>query len=413
PNTNWTEMALGNIQSKSPLSVIVGDVDNNNYSDILTGGQYNGIRIVKSSIDGSYYTAIQLPEDAIYTQASALADMNGDGLLDIFICHDEGTSGIWRNLGNGEYVRDNMGIDLNTNPPSDNSGNYGVVFTDFDNDGDQDFYISKCRAGVTDPNDGRRINQLYVNDGTYHYTEMASAYGLRDGSQSWITEFQDIDNDGDMDALIINHYTASRLLLNSGNGYFSEVTSGSGLESLPNGILQALMRDFDNDGDVDLLYAGMSGAGYYSNNGNGTFSQQFINLLSSNGQQLRSFVVGDFNHDGFYDIYASYYWSTFAPDKLWLNNGNNNESLPIILKGWEGNRNAIGAKITLLQGNNKQVREIRAGESYGISNSHCIIFGLGLNTSIDELEVTWPDGKNDKISGVQAGKLVLINEGRN
>ncbi|MBK8626785.1 MAG: VCBS repeat-containing protein [Saprospiraceae bacterium] len=353
PNTVWTEMSLGGIQSGSPLSIIVGDVDNNGYCDILTGGQYNGVRIVKASNDGTSYAATQLPDDNIFTQASAMADINGDGLLDLFVCHDDGLSAIWRNTGNGNYVRDNMGIDMTTVPASDNSGNYGIVFTDFDNDGDQDFYISKCRAGVTDPNDGRRINQLFVNDGANHYTEMASAYGLRDGSQSWVTEFQDIDNDGDMDAIIVNHYTPSLLMRNSGNGYYTDITTGSGLESLPNGIFQALMRDFDNDGYVDLLYAGAGGAGYYKNNGNGTFTSQPLSLLSSGSQQLRSFVVGDFNHDGFQDIYASYYWGSASPDKLWLNAGNGNAHLPIILQGWDNNLSAIGTKVTLKQGSQK------------------------------------------------------------
>ncbi len=413
PNTAWTEMALGTIQSSSPLSIIVGDVDNNNFGDILTGGQYNGVRIVKANSDGTSYTAAQLPNDNIFTQASAMSDINGDGWLDLFVCHDDGLSAIWRNTGDGNYVRDDMGIDMTSDPVSDNSGNYGIVFTDFDNDGDQDFYISKCRAGVTNPNDGRRINQLFVNDGANNYTEMASAYGLRDGSQSWITEFQDIDNDGDMDALIINHYTPSLLMRNSGNGYYTDITTGSGLENLPNGIYQALMRDFDNDGYVDLLYAGGAGAGYYKNNGNGTFTNQSVAPLSNGSNQLRSFVVGDFNHDGFQDIYASYYWGSATPDKLWLNGGNANAFLPCILQGWDNNRSAVGAKLTLKQGAKKQVREIRAGESYGISNTHCIIFGLGSNSAIDEIEVCWPDGKKDHIAGLQPNKIVYIKEGRN
>lgn len=411
-NTVWSEMALGQIQSASPLCVTLGDVDNNGKTDILTGGQYNGVRIVKADADGSAYTPTQLPDDNIFTQASALSDINGDGWLDAFVCHDEGTSGIWKN-NNGIFIRDNMNINLNTVPTSDNSGNYGVVFTDVNNDGFTDFYISKCRAGVNDPSDPRRINQLFINSMDYHYTEESDARGMKDGRQSWITEFQDIDNDGDMDALIVNHYDPSRLMLNNGSGFFTEITNGSGLENLPNGILQATMRDFDNDGYVDLLYAGIGGCGYYRNNQNNTFTSQSIAPLSGGGQPLRSFVIGDFNHDGFQDIYASYYYGSVFPDRLWINNGNANYKLPIIVRGWDSNRNAIGAKLTLKSAGKTQSREIRAGESYGLSHTHCVIFGLGGGTSIDELEVRWPDGKREKILGLSPNKSVYINEGRN
>lgn len=413
PNSPWTEMALGQIQSAAPLSVVVGDVDNNGHADILTGGEYNGVRIVKSNDDGSSYFATQLPNDNVYTQASALADINGDGWLDVFVSHDEGTSAIWRNTGSGSFIRDNMNIDLNTVPASDNSGNYGVVFTDLNNDGFTDLYISKCRAGVTDPADPRRINQLFINSMDFKYTEESAARGMKDGRQSWITEFQDIDNDGDMDALIINHYEPSRFMLNNGSGFFTEITTGSGLESLPSGILQATMRDFDSDGYVDLLYAGMGGSGYYKNNGNNTFTSQSIGPLTGSGEPIRSFVIGDFNHDGFQDIYASYYFGGTYPDRLWLNAGNGNHTLAVIVKGWDNNSNAIGARLTLKAGGKTQTREIRAGESYGLSHTHCVIFGLGTATVVDELEIRWPDGKKDKLSGLIPDKIVTIIEGRN
>ncbi len=102
-----------------------------------------------------------------------------------------------------------------------------------------------------------------------------------------------------------------------------------------------------------------------------------------------------------------------SPDKLWLNAGNGNAHLPIILQGWDNNLSAIGTKVTLKQGAKKQVREVRAGESYGISNTHCIIFGLGSNATIDEIEVAWPDGKKDRITGLQPNKMVYVREGKN
>jgi FG-GAP-like repeat len=252
PNGYFIEMPLGNVQPFTPLSVILGDVDNNGYPDILTGSEYNGVRIVKANATATSYAISRLPQDSIFTQASALADINNDGWLDVFVCNDDSTNGVWKNDQTGSFLKDKMGFDFSSIPLNKQAGNYGIVFTDFDNDGDLDAYLSKCRAGVTDSTDARRINQLFVNTNGI-FTDQAKQYNLADSSQSWVTEFQDIDNDGDIDAFIANHHSPSRLLLNNGAGHFTDITSTSGLlGNTPDGILQALMRDFDNDGYVGI-----------------------------------------------------------------------------------------------------------------------------------------------------------------
>ena len=412
PNGYFIENSLGNIQSAPPLSIILADIDNNGYSDILTGGQYNGVRIVKSNQNASAYSVIQLPQDSIYTQASAFADINNDGLLDVFVCNDDSTNGIWRNAGNGSFVRDVMGFDFSSIPLSKHSGNYGIVFTDFDNDGDIDAYVSKCRAGVTDSTDQRRINQLFVNNGQGVFKDKAAQFGLRDSSQSWVTEFQDIDNDGDLDAFIANHYSPSRLMLNDGLGHFTDITASAGLlNDMPDGILQALMRDFDNDGYNDLLVSGMMAAKYYHNNGNRTFTPVNLSLLTVNTDKpLRSFAIGDLNHDGFLDIYGSYYFGNNEPDRLWLNDKNNNHFLSILLRGGKSNRSAVGAKIILKANGLTQIREVRAGESYGISNSLTQTFGLGSATVIESIEIRWPSGQRSFVQNPSIDQFLTIAE---
>jgi hypothetical protein len=93
----------------------------------------------------------------------------------VFACHDDAAGRIWGNDGSGALQESNNWIDLATVPASDNSGNYGSVWSDIDNDGDLDLYIAKCRQGVNDPSDPRRINALYINDGAGNYTEAAAA----------------------------------------------------------------------------------------------------------------------------------------------------------------------------------------------------------------------------------------------
>lgn len=409
---SFVENALGTVEPGSnALSVIVADVDNNNHDDILTGGQYNGVRVTKSMNPSSTYQTSELPSSNIFTQSSAFGDIDGDGYVDIYASHDEGMSGIWRNNGDGTFVKDYMGIDLSTVPVSDESGNYGIVFTDFDLDNDLDFYVSKCRTGVNSPSDPRRINRLFENDGNNNYEDKAGDYGMASGAQTWITDFQDIDNDGDFDMLMINHYEPSVLLENNGDGSYTDISVSSGLSNIPDATFESVMRDFDNDGYVDLITAGGNGPRYYKNNGNKTFTAQNIGPLSVGSQTIRSFAVGDLNNDGFYDLYGSYYWGSASPDRLWINEKNSNHYLPIHLLGYQGNRSAVGAKVFVEVGGKTILREVRSGEGYGLSHSHCLIIGLGNATSVDEVRVVWPDGKEARFNNVKIDEALYIIEG--
>lgn len=411
---SFTQKTLGQIQSSTPLAIVLADLNNDHYPDILTGGQYNGVRVLSSQALPLTYQTSRLPNDTIFTQAAAVADLNRDGLLDVFVCHDEGTSALWRNLGNGNFVRDNLGINLNTVPASDNSGNYGSVFTDFDNDDDLDLYISKCsRFAPHDSLDPRRINQLFVNQGNGLFLEQAKRFGLADSSQTWITEFQDIDNDGDLDAFIANHHGPSRLMLNNGHGYFADITASAGLlGTVPDGILHALMQDFDNDGYMDLLVSGMMEAKFFRNNGNRTFSVQPLSLTNPTGTApLRSFVWGDFDQNGFQDLYTSYFYGGNDPDRLWLNSSNNgNHYLKITLQGTKSNFSSVGARITAQVGTQTLIREVRAGESFGLSNSLTQIIGLGPASIIDHLSIQWPSGQRMEQARVAANQWLTLTE---
>ena len=156
-------------------------------------------------------------------------DVNDDGWEDIFACDDNNPSHIWLNDGTGNFALSNI-IDFNIHPwsiggdPAD-AGNYGSVWTDFDNDGDVDLYIAKCRQGVGSSSDPRRVNLLYVNNGNSTFTQMDTAYGVADSMESWTSNFSDIDNDGDLDLLITEQNSPSRILENDGTGHYSDITS--------------------------------------------------------------------------------------------------------------------------------------------------------------------------------------------
>jgi hypothetical protein len=150
-------------------------------------------------------------------------------------------------------------------------------------------FIAKCRQGINDPGDGRRIDVLFVNDGNNNYTENAAAYGLNDSAQTWTASFGDIDNDGDLDCIHTDHDVPSKLLENTGFGHFTDITPASGFDITIYPI-ESVMEDFDNDGFVDILVTG-SDYQFFHNNGDHTFTQ--VEGLFDNNN-IASFAIGRF-----------------------------------------------------------------------------------------------------------------------
>ncbi|MCB0518299.1 MAG: VCBS repeat-containing protein [Lewinellaceae bacterium] len=417
PFTNFTygDLFPGGNQTRA-WAIVVGDANNDGYCDILSGGSYTGVKMLTAINSGTDFDLQTFPGSNIFMQGSNMADINNDGWLDVFACHDDGPSRIWLNDATGLFPAEannaviNFDITPGTIEPFDDSGNYGSVWTDFDNDGDLDLYIAKCRIGVFDMEDTRRINVLFVNDGQNNYTEAGEEYGLRIHHQSWTADFQDIDNDGDMDCFVTNHDFRVQLLENDGTGHFTDITEQAGIIMGSNfEYNEGLMRDFDNDGFVDIITA--QPVYFFHNNGDKTFTQ-VSNLFPSSFGTL---AVGDLNHDGFQDIYSAYQNSyntpTSIPDKLWMNDGNDNHFLAVQLKGVQSNRTGVGARIELHGSWGIQIREVRAGESYGISNSLTAYFGLGQETEVEYAVVRWPSGTVDVVPNPASDQYITIEEG--
>ncbi|MCB1095667.1 MAG: VCBS repeat-containing protein, partial [Verrucomicrobiae bacterium] len=410
----FTQLALGTVGTGNQWGMAVGDADNNGFPDIITGGYYDGLHYLRADSSGAGYAQSVLSPPSIFLQAVNFADINGDGWLDVFACHDDAANVPWRNVGEGtgstgDLVHDASLINTATTPPSDNSGNYGAVWTDYDSDGDLDLYVSKCRIGVFDPADPRRINQLFRNDGNGAYTETAAAAGLAFGEQSWVADVGDVDNDGDMDCFVGNHGAASVLMLNQSDGTFTQAAGNGGI-AVTWKVIQSVFRDFNNDGWLDLLLSGEFHE-LWLNDGDGTFTVA-PNPFST--IQMESCAIGDLNHDGFPDVfggYANFYNTPNGTDRMFTSNPNSNGFLSIRLIGRQSNRLASGARLELLGPWGRQVREVRSGEGYGVTHAFTQTFGMGNQPMASQLIVRWPSGAVDVLNNVAANQFLALAEG--
>jgi len=401
----------GQVDNSSQWGWAMADLNNDGHKDICSGVSVT--RFLNITARG-VFTLSDLDGPGIFHQAMSMADFDNDGRVDVYACNDVGPNNIWMTDANGIPMYDAGVMDWTTpctGVPGDMSGNYGSTCTDFDNDGDIDLHISHCRQGVNSPDDCRRWDRLFVNDGNGNYTDMAAEYGVQNREQVWTTDFGDYDNDGDLDMFHTTHSTTLQLFENDGTGHYTDVTAGSGL--LYTGFfLQGLFRDLDNDMLLDIVTG--STHYYFKGHGDGTFTK--VDNVFPAAKQMHSFAFGDFNKDGFEDVYATYGdgyvdGDPGFPDKLWMNTPNGNHFLNVNLEGTVSNRDAVGGRVTITGPWGTMIREVHAGESYGITNTFTCHFGLGPNTVIPTMVVTFPSGAVQTYTDVLADQNITVVEG--
>lgn len=411
-NATFQNIPIGTFSTSSGWAwgMVAADLDHNGFMDIVAGSSGPALRIFMTDANGVMGNMISLPNSGYFVQNISAGDFNNDGWIDLFVCDDNAQSHIYLNDGAGGLTESFTTINFDVTS-TDDSGNYGSVWTDFDNDGDLDLYIAKCRQGVTSPTDGRRINVLFVNDGNNNFTEAAATYGINVGWQSWTSSFGDIDNDADLDLLLTNHDFESQIWENDGTGHYTDITASTGFDISDITPIESAFEDFDNDGYVDMIITG-SNSRFFRNNGNKTFTK-LEGLFNTN--RMESFAIGDLNHDGKIDIYGGYatiYTNpTTIDDVIWMNStNNNNHFITIHLIGTISNKGAIGARATVYSSLGPQLREVRAGENYGTCNSPMLHFGMGSVTTIDSIVVRFPSGTTQTIYNPAVDQFIKIIE---
>jgi enediyne biosynthesis protein E4 len=256
----------------------------------------------------------------------AIGDVNGDGLQDIYFSGNMTDNALYLNKGMMQFqdITNTAGVTGRPGP-----WKTGVTMADVNGDGKSDIYV--CYSGrLPGP---KRINQLFINEGNDqsgvpHFNEQAQKFGLADSAFSTQAVFFDFDRDGDLDMFLLNHNpeslpvldettTANTLkktdplngvrLFRNDKGYFNDITVKAGLSSsaLTYG-LGAGIADINGDGWTDIYISNDYAIPdfMYINNRNGTFSDKLQSSLGHTTHFSMGNDISDINNDGLPDIYT-------------------------------------------------------------------------------------------------------------
>ena len=272
-----------------------------------------------SSVDvGKFYRAIHYDHGT----AVAAADVDGDGLPDLYFVNQQGKSGLYRNLGGGRFedITDQAGVGIGPDRAC-----VGAAFADIDNDGAPDLFVTCIRDG----------NLLFHNDGHGRFTDITAQAGVQGyGRHSSGAVFFDYDGDGLLDLFVTNvgQYTTTErragspfvgfgdafaghlhperseqsiLYHNAGGGRFEDVTQKSGLHHAAwSG--EATAFDFDGDGRPDLYVPSMQGHDeLWKNLGKGSFESTGRRVFPATPWGAMGVKVLDWNGDGRLDLFVT------------------------------------------------------------------------------------------------------------
>jgi len=240
----------------------------------------------------------------------AIGDFNGDGLQDIYLTANQNSNKLYLNKGNFEFED----ITKSAHVEDDEGWTTGVSVVDINNDGFLDIYVCKSASLK---NLALRKNKLYINQGDLTFKEEAKKWGLDNYGFSTQSYFFDYDNDGDLDMYLVNHrqdfpnarridrkgktkfyYEFSDQLYKNDGNRFTNVTEQAGLLNKAWG-LSASIGDFNNDGwdDVYVCNDYIQPDFLYINNKDGTFTDDVLNTFKHISYNSMGSDYADINND--------------------------------------------------------------------------------------------------------------------
>lgn len=429
--------------------VCAGDYNNDGHLDLYVTN-WGANSLLRNNGDGTFTDAASEAgvNDSGWSTGCTFFDADADGDLDLYVAHYvkstwadvvqarrtrvwrggpkvmEGPVGLpgerdvlYRNEGNGKFteVTDAAGV-----TDVDAGYGFGVLATDYDDDGNIDLYV------VNDSNP----NFLFHNLGKGRFQEVGLTAGVAlsgDGrAQAGMgVDSGDYDGDALLDIVVTNFaHDTNTIYRNLGRGQFEDASQGSGLYSRTFKRLGwgVALLDADLDSDLDLFFA--NGHIYPQVDEvaslEETFRQKNQLLLNDKGRfrdvseqagaglqiekSSRGLAMGDLDNDGDLDLVITN--MDEVPTVLENTLKTKNHWIALSLRKQGANRFCLGAKVTISSNGGKQVREIRSGGSYLCQNDLRAFFGLGSFSGPVDVEVKMPGNKRWEWNGLRADRFV-------
>ncbi len=248
-----------------------------------------------------------------------VGDINNDGLQDIYFCANQAGNKLYINKGNFNFED----ITVNAGVGCGESWSTGVSIADINGDGFNDIYV--CKSGL--PEGENRHNELFINNGDLTFTEKSKEYGLRISGMSTHAAFFDYDGDGDLDCYLLNNSFHSvtdfeikpgqreirdslnaNMLFRNDNGHFVDVSEKAGIYGSSIGFgLGVSIGDLNHDGKPDIYISNdfFERDYLYINNGDCTFKESLEEQITETSQGAMGADIGDINNDGWPDIFTT------------------------------------------------------------------------------------------------------------
>jgi hypothetical protein len=400
---------------RNAITSVAFDYDRDGHLDLFVGGYFAPVNVFnpdtprffpesfETANNGGGLTLYRNNGNGTFTDVTARAgfklsgwtldlghaDADNDGDDDLYVACDFGTDRFFVNNGNGtftEITEKAIGVD--------SKKGMNVDWGDVDGDGYLDIYVTNITDDYM-----REGNFLWKNNGDLTFHDVSRETDTHNTGWGWCAKFLDYDNDGWLDLYVVNGWVSA--------GKDSYVPDIFEMVTRPN-IDFADARNWPPMGSKSL--SGYQKKRLFHNQGGAAFKDEAGKHGVDSVRDGRGIGIIDLDNDGRLDMYVAnanhepYLYHNVSP--------RDSHFVQFLLEGTKSNRSAVGAQVRLTAGGRTRLSFVNGGNGFAAQSMSRVHFGLGNTNSIEKVEIRWPSGTTQTLSGIGTDRIYRITEGR-